>query len=93
MTAKSCQAPVLMYNRYKMKTAKLTTEFGLHALVWREGKWFVAKGVEINIASQGKSKKEALDNLEEAIALYLEDEKITTKKSFTNLELATLQYA
>lgn len=56
-----------------MKTAKLTTKSGLHALVWQEGKWFVAKGVEINIASQGKNKKEALENLEEAVALYFEN--------------------
>ena len=76
-----------------MKTAKLITKSGLHALVWQEGKWFVSKGVEINVASQGKNKKEAIDNLEEAISLYLENEKVSPKYSYSNLELANLQYA
>jgi len=48
----------------------------LHALVWKEGKYFVAKCLEIEVASQGESKKEALANLKEAVELYLEDEKI-----------------
>ncbi len=76
-----------------MKSSKITTKSGLHALVWQEGKWFVAKGVEINVASQGKNKKIALKNLEEAISLYLEDEKVIPKESLSNLELTTLQYA
>lgn len=81
-----------MYN-ISVRKAKMITKSGLHALVWQEDKWFVAKGIEINVASQGKDKKQALKNLEEAISLYLEDEKVTPKKSFPNLELATLQYA
>lgn len=51
---------------------------GLHALVWQEGKWFVAKCVEVEIASQGKSKQQAVANLEEALHLYFADEKIKT---------------
>jgi len=49
----------------------------LHALVWKEGKYFVAKCLEIEVASQGESKKEALANLKEAVELYLEDEKVS----------------
>ena len=45
----------------------------LHSIVWKEGKLFVAKFVEIELASQGKSKEEALRNLKEALDLYLED--------------------
>ena len=40
------------------------------ALVWKEDKLFVAKSVEVEIASQGKTKKEALANLKEALELY-----------------------
>ncbi|MBI4091638.1 MAG: type II toxin-antitoxin system HicB family antitoxin [Candidatus Levybacteria bacterium] len=46
----------------------------LHTIVWREKNLFVAKFLEIELASQGKTRKEALRNLEEALALYLEDE-------------------
>lgn len=35
--------------------------------------WYVAKCVEIEVASQGKTKKEALHNIEEAISLLLEE--------------------
>lgn len=46
----------------------------LHTIVWKENKIFVAKILEIELASQGKTKKEAVDNLKEALELYLEDE-------------------
>ena len=46
----------------------------LHTLIWRENKIFVAKFLEIERASQGKTKTEALKNLKEALDLYLEDE-------------------
>ncbi|OGH07778.1 MAG: hypothetical protein A2152_01635 [Candidatus Levybacteria bacterium RBG_16_35_6] len=46
----------------------------LHTLIWRENKIFVAKFLEIELASQGKTKTEALKNLKEALDLYLEDE-------------------
>lgn len=44
------------------------------ALVWKEGKWYVARCLELEVASQGRTKKEALANLREAVELYLEDE-------------------
>ncbi len=47
---------------------------GYHALVWKEGGWYVARGVEVEVASQGKTKQEAIGNLREALDLMLEDE-------------------
>lgn len=58
--------------------SKYATTSGFNALVWQEDNIFVAKTLEIELASQGKTAKEALDNLEEAIELYFEDEKINT---------------
>jgi predicted RNase H-like HicB family nuclease len=43
------------------------------ASVWREGNWFVAHCNEIEIASQGETKDEALSNLKEAIELHFEE--------------------
>ena len=40
----------------------------------REEKWVVATCIENNIASQGKTIEEAMENLKEAISLYYEDE-------------------
>ena len=40
----------------------------------REEEWFVATCLENNVASQGKTMEEAIENLKEAIELYYEDE-------------------
>ncbi len=45
----------------------------IHTIVWKEGKLYVAKALEIEVASQGKSEEEALSNLKEALELYFED--------------------
>jgi len=42
-------------------------------IVWKEGKYFVAQCLNMDVSSFGKTKSEALKNLEEAITLYLED--------------------
>jgi predicted RNase H-like HicB family nuclease len=44
-------------------------------IIQHEENWFVASCLENNIASQGKTIDEALDNLKEAIALYYEDDR------------------
>ena len=44
------------------------------ALLWQEDNLYIAKCIEIELASQGKTKKEAIQNLKEAIELYFEDE-------------------
>ena len=50
---------------------------GFVAIVWREGKWFVSQCLEVDIASQGESKGEALANLKEALELYFEPPRAT----------------
>lgn len=51
-------------------------------MVWKEDKWYVAKALEVEIASQGKNEEEALKNLKEALELYFEDQ--------TQVELAVV---
>lgn len=55
----------------------MKTEF--KNVVWKEGKYFVAQCLNIEVSSFGETKEEALKNLNEAIELYIEDE------SFDNL--------
>ena len=50
----------------------------------------MAKCVEIEIASQGKTKTQSISNLQEAIELYLEDKKAPLPKSLNNLEIFRL---
>ncbi len=40
----------------------------------KEGKWFVARSLELGVVSQGKTIEEAEKNIKEAVELYLEDQ-------------------
>ena len=42
-------------------------------VVWKEGQYHVAQCLNVDVSSFGKTKKEALVNLDEALALYFED--------------------
>jgi predicted RNase H-like HicB family nuclease len=42
------------------------------ASVTREGRWFVAQCLEVDVASQDRSERAALANLAEALELYFE---------------------
>ena len=44
-------------------------------IIWREDKWFVAYEPLTSVASQGKTLEEALNNIKEALELYLEETK------------------
>lgn len=65
----------------------------LQSAVWKEGKFYVAQCLNVDVSSFGKIKKEALKNLREALELYFEDAKpgkITQieKPEFTKLSVA-----
>lgn len=42
-------------------------------IVWKEGKYFVAQCLNVDVSSFGKTYEDALKNLKEAVELYLED--------------------
>ncbi len=46
----------------------------LKGLVWKEGKWYVSQCLNVDVASQGRTRREAVNNLREALELYFEDE-------------------
>jgi len=41
-------------------------------IVWKEGQYFVARCLNVEVSSFGTTKEEALKNLEEALSLYFE---------------------
>lgn len=45
----------------------------LKNVVWKEGKYYVTQCLNVDVSSFGKTKKEALANLDEALELYFED--------------------
>ena len=48
----------------------------LKNIVWKEGKYYVAQCLNVEVSSFGKTKKEALDNLEEALEYILRVSKV-----------------
>lgn len=61
-----------------------------NVIIQKEDDWYVAKCIDNNVASQGKSIEEALKNLKEAIELYYEDEEPIIPKQLlvTTLEVS-----
>ena len=57
------------------------------ASVWPENSWFVAQCLEVDVASQGRSEQEALDNLKEALALHFEPPVATVAPRIRPLEV------
>ncbi len=40
------------------------------ASIWQEGDWYIAQCIQVDIASQGATEDEALDNLRDALELH-----------------------
>jgi len=57
------------------------------ATVWQEGEWFVAQCREVDVASQGLTEDEALDNLREALELHFEPPRATVLPSIRTIEV------
>lgn len=62
----------------------------LENVVWKEGKYYVAQCLNIDISSFGESREEALTNLDEAINLYLEDDRGAAIQIVENPEIVHL---
>ena len=63
----------------------MTQEFT--ATVWAEGEWFIAQCREVDVASQGLTEDEALDNLREALELHYEPPRATVLPSIHRIEV------
>lgn len=61
------------------------TKLDLKSVVWKEGKYYVAQCLNVDVSSFGKTRKEALANLDEALELYFEDIK-PDKKNLLKIE-------
>jgi predicted RNase H-like HicB family nuclease len=40
------------------------------ASIWQEGEWFIAQCVQVDVANQGATEDEALENLRDALELH-----------------------
>ena len=65
----------------------------LENAVWKEDKYYVAQCLNVEVSSFGKTKKEALSNLEEALELYFEDAKVSEVAHVKNAEIVSWSIA
>jgi len=67
----------------------------LKIILWKEKNYYVAQCLNNNISSFGKTKQEAIKNINEALSLYFEDEKEPIFINIENPELieSSLSYA
>ncbi|MGI8952851.1 MAG: type II toxin-antitoxin system HicB family antitoxin [Chitinophagaceae bacterium] len=63
----------------------------LKNIVWKEGEFFVAQCLNVDISSFGNSKEEALKNLEEALDLYFEDVPFENAIKIENPEIVSTE--
>jgi predicted RNase H-like HicB family nuclease len=63
--------------------------------VWKEDKYYVSQCLNVEVSSFGKTRKEALKNLEEALELYFEDIKTPKVTKVINVQIisGSLKYA
>jgi predicted RNase H-like HicB family nuclease len=57
----------------KFEKNSMMNTIHLNNAVWKEGDYYVAQCLNIDISSFGNTKEEALANLQEALELYFED--------------------
>jgi len=66
------------------------------SVVYKEGKYYVAQCLNVDVSSFGGTEREALANLQEALELYLEDapaESIATEVTHPSVHTFRLQHA
>jgi len=59
-------------------------------IIQREENWYVAKCAENNVASQGKTLEEAIENLKEAVELYYEDDHVEKPMQLMPVFISTI---
>ncbi|OGI60326.1 hypothetical protein A2641_01240 [Candidatus Nomurabacteria bacterium RIFCSPHIGHO2_01_FULL_37_25] len=67
-------------------------KFNLQNIVWKEGRYYISQCLNVDISSFGKTKKESLKNLSEALDLYFEDVKIPKIQEVKSAELIPLAF-
>ncbi|KKU79963.1 MAG: hypothetical protein UY05_C0018G0010 [Candidatus Peregrinibacteria bacterium GW2011_GWA2_47_7] len=67
-------------------------KIGLKNVVWKEGKYYVSWNLNTGVSSFGESKKEALESLQEALELHLEDVSLSAIRKIERPVLESLVF-
>ncbi len=63
----------------------------IQAVTWKEGRRYVSQCLNFEVSSFGSTEKKALENLKEAVELYLEDKKIRKPSKIEVPRLSSLK--
>ncbi len=63
----------------------------LKNIVWKEGDFYVAQCLNVEVNSFGTTKDEAIANLQEALELYFEDIPLTQAANIENPEIISTE--
>lgn len=65
----------------------------LKSVVWKEGKYYVSQCLDVDVSSFGKTKKEALAMLQDALELYFQDAPLPKKsEKVKNPAIASVKF-
>ncbi len=67
--------------------------YELQNVVWKEGKYYVALCLNVDVSSFGNTRKVALKNLDEALELYFEGTKLIKFEKIQNPKVVPLSLA
>lgn len=59
-------------------------------MVWKEGRQYVAQCLEVEVSSFGKTKSQALANLQDALDLYFKDTPLPKRTNIKNPAIASV---
>lgn len=59
----------------------------VNATTWQEGEWFIAQCIEVDVASQGATEEEALENLRDALELHFSPPVATIAPQVRTIEI------
>ena len=63
----------------------------LKSVVWKEGKNYASQCLDVDVSSFGKTKKEALHMLQEALEVYFEDVSLPKKSEIQQPTIASVK--
>ncbi len=77
--------------KHQIMTSKHMNKKEFSTVIWKEGKHYVSQCLNVDISSFGKTRKDALRNLQEALDLYFEDAKTSKIASVERPEIVRMK--
>lgn len=66
-------------------------KISLENILWKEGEFYVAQCLNVEVNSFGNTKQEALSNLQEALELYFDDTPLSEAINIENPEIISTE--